>query len=97
MTNLKISASQIKEELLGIVFPKYTTQIINLISNTAQATRSHVVGQMSDLVLQFKEDAAIDNVEEWKKWYTKHHPESIETQLIKFMINFRIILRQFIR
>ena len=34
-------------------FPKYTTQIINLVNGNAQGTRPDVVGQMSDLIQEF--------------------------------------------
>lgn len=31
-------------------FPKYATQIINLLNSNAQGTRPSVVGQMSELI-----------------------------------------------
>lgn len=34
-------------------FPKYTTQIINLVNSNAQGTRPEVVGQMSELIQEF--------------------------------------------
>ena len=34
-------------------FPKYTTQIINLVNGNAQGTGPDVVGQMSDLIQEF--------------------------------------------
>ena len=34
-------------------FPKYTTQLINLVNSNAQGTRPVVVGQMSDLIQEF--------------------------------------------
>lgn len=34
-------------------FPKYTTQILNLANQNAQATRPKVVGQMSELIKEF--------------------------------------------
>jgi len=49
-----------------------------LVSNTAQATRRNVVGQMSDLIVEFRENAELDNVSEWRKWYLKRYPEAID-------------------
>ena len=34
-------------------FPKYTTQVINLVNSNAGGTRPKVVGQMSDLIQEF--------------------------------------------
>lgn len=42
-------------------FPKYTTQIINLVNGNAQGTRPDVVGQMSDLIQEFDGKS----IEEW--------------------------------
>ncbi len=64
MARIKISTSKIYAFFIetdenirdwdtSLNFPKYTTQLINLISNTAQATRSSVVGQMTDLIPEF--------------------------------------------
>ena len=80
MTKLKISKAEINKFYIGSDFPKYTTQIINLVNNTAQATRPSVVGQMSDLVSEFRKSAKgnEDTLLEWKKWYLKRYPESIE-------------------
>ncbi|MCY4216870.1 MAG: MjaI family restriction endonuclease [Flavobacteriaceae bacterium] len=89
MAKIKISKSKIYQYFIetddnirnwdmDLNFPKYTTQLMNLISNTAQATRSSVVGQMTDLIpefLQLKEDHSISA---WKKWYTERYLNSIE-------------------
>ena len=53
-------------------FPKYTTQILNIANQNAQATRPKMVGQMSELI---KESQA-DSYEQWKDWYLKKHPEA---------------------
>ncbi len=37
-----------------IIFPKYTTQLMNLANSNAQGTRPKIVGQMSDLIQEFK-------------------------------------------
>ena len=45
-------------------FPKYTTQIVNLINSNAQGTRPCVVGLMSDLIQEFKHTFITENI--WK-------------------------------
>ena len=54
-------------------FPKYVTQIINLINSNAGGTRPKVVGQMSDLVKVF----AGHTIEEWINWYTQRYPNAV--------------------
>lgn len=54
---IKISNKELIEELVGKKreFPKYATQLINLASRTAQATRPRVVGQMTELIKECPE------------------------------------------
>ncbi|MHB1662400.1 MAG: MjaI family restriction endonuclease, partial [Thermoplasmataceae archaeon] len=49
---LKISNDEIQNILVGEKrdFPKYVTQVINLVNQNAHATRPNVVGQLSDLI-----------------------------------------------
>lgn len=56
-------------------YPTYTTQLINLASRNAQATRPRVVGQLSDLIHEYPGDS----YSEWVGWYRSTHPEAIET------------------
>jgi hypothetical protein len=62
-------------------FPKYTTQLINLASQNAQATRPKVVGQMSELIKQFPKK----HLQEWEEWYLEKHPEAIATATEKIV------------
>jgi hypothetical protein len=62
-------------------FPKYTTQLINLANQNAQATRPKVVGQMSELIKQFPGRKFVD----WRDWYSQRHPEAIEKATNKIM------------
>lgn len=62
-------------------FPKYATQLINLANQNAQGTRPEVVGQMSDLIQEFKGK----KLEEWEKWYLSKFPEAIDRAKIKIM------------
>lgn len=55
-------------------FPKYTTQIVNLVNSNAQGTRPVVVGQMSELIQQFPGKT----LDEWIEWYCNEQPEAIE-------------------
>lgn len=68
--------NQTIEELLkaeAYDFPKYTTQIINLVNNNAQGTRPAVVGQMSELIQEFPGKS----LSEWIKWYSKKQPNAV--------------------
>ena len=80
MTKLSLSDKEIRK-LLDIIeydFPKYTTQIINIASQNAQATRPKVVGQMSELIEEFPGRT----YEEWEKWYLEHYPDTISKAVI---------------
>lgn len=72
---IKITNKEIQSllELPVPEFPKYTTQLINLASQNAQATRPKVVGQMSELIKQFSKK----HWQEWEEWYLEKHPEAI--------------------
>ena len=76
LTKKKLTNSRI--ELLSnaapVVFPKYATQIINLLNSNAQGTRPKVVGQMSDLIQEFDGNT----LEEWVQWYNERNPDAIE-------------------
>ena len=65
---------EIVKESLGIpevIFPKYTTQLINLAGSNAAATRPKVVGQMSELTVQSK----AKTLNEWNKRFQNSWPE----------------------
>ena len=55
-------------------FPKYTTQLINLINRNAQGTRPSIVGQMSELIQQFPGKT----VEKWIEWYDAEKPDAVD-------------------
>lgn len=54
-------------------FPKYTTQIINLVNSNAQGTRPAVVGQMSELIQAFPGKSLV----EWIEWYSEQQPNAV--------------------
>lgn len=76
MTKIKIGNAEIQEILSGEIldYPKYTTQIINLANQNAQGTRPKVVGQLSDLIVEFEGKS----LTEWKEWYLEKQPDAIE-------------------
>ncbi|MDM8516109.1 MjaI family restriction endonuclease [Desulfobacterales bacterium HSG16] len=57
------------------VFPKYTTQLINIANQNAQSTRPKAVGQMSELVFEFNGD----DYNAWVSWYLNRYPNAIDT------------------
>ena len=75
MKKLKISNDEVAElsNAPQYEFPKYVTQVINLVNSNAGGTRPKVVGQMSELVKEFDGK----NIDEWIEWYTKHYPNAI--------------------
>ena len=92
---LKISNRELQTLIAGEpeVFPKYTTQILNLANQNAGATRPKVVGQMSELIQQFTGDS----FEEWTQFYLELYPDSVETaaQKIETMVeNLKIAIEQ---
>ncbi|MCD6585032.1 MAG: MjaI family restriction endonuclease [Desulfobacteraceae bacterium] len=71
-----LSTKQIMAEVAGPpeIFPKYTTQLINLANQNSQATRAHYVGQMSELIQEFPGNA----YDQWVKWYIAKYPNAVD-------------------
>ncbi len=65
-------------------FPKYTTQIVNLVNSNAQGTRPAVVGQMSDLIQQFEGKT----LNEWIEWYNLKQPNAVSAATEKIYSKF---------
>lgn len=84
---VKISFAQIKKYLGSPIeeFPKYSTQLMNLANQNSQATRPKMVGQLSELIKEFKGN----KLREWEEWYLKRYPNAIElaTNKVREMIN----------
>lgn len=76
MKKLKLSNSDVEKlsNANKYSFPKYATQIINLLNSNAQGTRPAVVGQMSELIQEFQGKT----LEEWIEWYSAKHPDAIQ-------------------
>ena len=83
----KIKNKDLVEEITGEakIFPKYTTQIINLANQNSQGTRPKVVGQLSDLIQECPHKEYV----KWKKWYLNKENTAIDdaTNKIFPMIN----------
>lgn len=62
----------------SVIFPKYTSQIINLANQNAQGTRPHVVGQMSELFPEYKNSDENPTIEGWAEWYFERYPDAID-------------------
>lgn len=93
MKKIRIKNEEVTQLLDAEVvsFPKYATQLINLANQNAQGTRPEVVGQMSDLIQQFKGR----KLREWEEWYLNEHPEAIEkakTKILQMMENFKKVI-----
>ncbi|OGP86093.1 MAG: restriction endonuclease [Deltaproteobacteria bacterium RBG_16_58_17] len=93
MKKIRIKNEEVTQLLDAEVvsFPKYATQLINLANQNAQGTRPEVVGQMSDLIQQFKGR----KLREWEEWYLNRHPEAIEkakTRILQMMENLKKVI-----
>lgn len=55
-------------------FHRYMAPLINLANQYAQGTRPKVVGQMSELIQEFKGKT----LSEWENWYLKKNPDAIK-------------------
>lgn len=54
-------------------FPKYVTQLLNLVNSNAQGTRPSVVGQMTELLTE----SGARTVAEWRSYYDREMPDGI--------------------
>ena len=68
--------SEIIEAIIGdvSVFPKYTTQIMNLANQNAQGTRPRIVGQMSELLVECPKG----DYKQWVDWYSRKMPAAVD-------------------
>lgn len=61
-----------REELVTDIdpeFPKYTTQILNTANQNAQGTRPKTVGQLSEIIEEYKAQYPDGDFEDWKRFY----------------------------
>ena len=79
------------------VFPKYTTQLMNLANQNGHGTRPNVVGQMSDLFPEYERQADSISLDGWKSWYLKRQPHALEAatdRIMEHIENLREALKQ---
>lgn len=72
-------------------FPKYATQIINLLNSNAQGTRPAVVGQMSELIQEFDGKS----LEEWVQWYNERQPDAVNNATEKIFNMYQLMSQAF--
>ncbi len=80
---VKIKNDEIRQ-YLGIEedkFKTYVSPLINLANTYAHGTRPDIVGQMSELIQEFKGR----NFTEWAKWYLEKKPFAINNATKKIM------------
>ncbi len=73
---ITLPTKQIMADVAGPpkIYPKYTTQLINLGNQNSQATRAHYVGQMSELMQEFPGSS----YDQWVKWYIAKYPHAVD-------------------
>jgi hypothetical protein len=54
-------------------FPKYTTRLLNPANRFAQSTRDDVVGNMSELIEEFRQEHPEGTFEDWVAFYFDEH------------------------
>ena len=93
MKKFKISNGKVAElsNAPQYEFPKYATQMINLVNSNAGGTRPKVVGQMSELVKEFDGHS----INEWIEWYTKRNPHAINDATEKIWSMYEAMKRSF--
>lgn len=72
-----------REELVADInpeFPKYTTQIMNTANQNSQGTRPKTVGQLNEIIEEYKEEYPEGDFDDWKKFYYEEYDgvENIE-------------------
>lgn len=72
-------------------FPKYSTQIINLLNSNAQGTRPAVVGQMSELIQEFDGKS----LDEWVVWYNERQPNAVQNATDKIYGMYQLMSEAF--
>lgn len=93
LKKIKIKNSEVEQlsNASQYVFPKYATQIINLLNSNAQGTRPAVVGQMSELIQEFDGKS----LEDWILWYNERQPHAIENATEKIFNMYKSMSEAF--
>ena len=93
MQKIKISNGEIEKlsNASKYPFPKYATQIINLLNSNAQGTRPAVVGQMSELIQEFQGKT----LDEWIEWYSIKQPDAVQKATDKIFAMYQLMSEAF--
>ena len=72
-----------REELVADIdpeFPKYTTQVMNTANQNSQGTRPSTVGQLNEIIEEYKEQYPEGDFEDWRQFYFENYDgdENIE-------------------
>ena len=67
----RLVAEDIEE--FPIDFPKYTTQLLNPANRFAQSTRDDVVGNMSELIEEFRQEHPDGTFDDWVEFYFEEY------------------------
>jgi hypothetical protein len=65
-----------REELVADIdpaFPKYTTQILNTANQNSQGTRPDTVGQLSEIIEEYKKEYPEGDYEDWEEFYFENY------------------------
>jgi hypothetical protein len=65
-----------REELVADIdpeFPKYTTQIMNTANQNSQGTRPATVGQLNEIIEEYKEQYPDGDFEDWRQFYFENY------------------------
>lgn len=54
-------------------FPKYTTQIMNTANQNSQGTRPDTVGQLSEIIEEYKAEYPDGNFDDWQQFYYEEY------------------------
>lgn len=90
-TKMKNSEVEQLSNASQYAFPKYATQIINLLNSNAQGTRPVVVGQMSELIQEFDGKS----LEEWIVWYNERQPDAVHNATEKIYGMYQLMREAF--
>lgn len=78
-------------------FPKYSTQLMNIANQNAQSTRPPVVGQISELLEDFRKEHPNGDYQDWKEFYLEENDgeerlDEATEKLLDMLHEFRRVL-----
>ncbi len=93
MKKTKVMNKDVQETVteMSPVFPKYSSQLMNLANQDSQGTRPRIVGQMSELIQEFPGKT----YSEWKDWYLERKPAAIglaASKVYEMIQNFQEVI-----